>query len=139
MASSYAGLIYISLDSGATWTRANAPGDAWWLNAAASADGSKLVAVGVGGSYGDSGHAYTLQFPLPLLSLPRLSISPLSGGTGLSRLVPSSRSVLQQNPDLTTTNWTDVLVPPTLNFTNLIRSVAVSPSLGSRFYRLKQQ
>jgi hypothetical protein len=40
---------------------------------------------------------------------------------------------------LTATNWTDVPATPTLNLTNLHYEVSASPSLGSRFYRLKQQ
>jgi len=47
--------------------------------------------------------------------------------------------VLRQNFDLGSTNWTDVAMPPTLNFTNLNYQVAVSPSLGRGFYRLRQK
>jgi hypothetical protein len=64
----------------------------------------------------------------------------LSGATlGLSWLVPSTRFVLQQNSDLSSTNWVDVPTPPTLDYTNLHQRVTLTPSLGSSFYRLKQQ
>jgi hypothetical protein len=46
---------------------------------------------------------------------------------------------LQQNSDLTTTNWTDVPATPLLNFANLHYKVNITPSPGSHFYRLKQQ
>jgi hypothetical protein len=126
------------MDSGLTWTQANPPGEDSWLTVASSADGSKLVAVAASDIYGaNGGHIYTLQFPLPPPPSPRLSISPLSGNLGLYWLVPSTWFVLQQNPDLSTTNWTDLPTPPALNFTNLHYEVKVSPSPGSRFYRLK--
>jgi len=45
---------------------------------------------------------------------------------------------LQQNSDLTMTNWTDVTTTPTLNLTNLQNEMMVSsPSIGNSFYRLK--
>jgi hypothetical protein len=46
---------------------------------------------------------------------------------------------LQQTPDLTMSNWTDVSTPPMLNFTNLNYQVTESPFPASHFYRLKQQ
>jgi hypothetical protein len=64
----------------------------------------------------------------------------LSGATlGLSWLVPSTRFVLQQNSDLSSTNWVEVPTLPTLDYTNLHNRVTLTPSLGSSFYRLKQQ
>ena len=44
---------------------------------------------------------------------------------------------LQQNSDLSTTNWMDVPPPPVLNLTNLQNQVIVSPTNGNTFYRLK--
>ncbi len=44
--------------------------------------------------------------------------------------------VLQENSDLSTINWTDVTIPPTLNVTNLQNQVTVPPPAGNRFYRL---
>jgi hypothetical protein len=50
--------------------------------------------------------------------------------------VPSTSFVLQENSDLTTTNWTTVTTPPTLNLTNLQNQVMVPVPTGNRFYRL---
>ena len=44
--------------------------------------------------------------------------------------------VLQQNSDLTTTNWADVTNLPTLNLTNLKNQVILPLSGGGRYYRL---
>jgi hypothetical protein len=63
----------------------------------------------------------------------------LGDSLDISWIVPSTSFVLQQSSDLTATNWTDVPTPPALNFTNLHYEVTASPSLGNRFYRLKQQ
>jgi len=52
-------------------------------------------------------------------------------------IVPSTNFVLQQNLDLTTTNWTDVTNPPALNLTNLQNEVILTPTNNSAFYRLK--
>jgi hypothetical protein len=43
---------------------------------------------------------------------------------------------LQQNSDLGTTNWTDVAMTPTLNYTNLHYEVSVTRGGTSIFYRL---
>ena len=96
------------------------------MSAAASADGSKLVA-----SSDDS--IWILQsVPTPLLSL-----SPSGTNLGLSWTLPSTRFVLQQNSDLTTTKWTDVANAPTINLTNLQYQVSLPIGSGGRFYRLK--
>ncbi len=52
------GFVWTSADAGATWAMRKDPGDAPWSSIASSADGTKLVAVGVGTSIwtsGDSG------------------------------------------------------------------------------------
>jgi hypothetical protein len=144
VAASGAGLIVFSVDSGATWTSADAPAKAWTA-ITSSGDGSKLVAASdyldFGGGSVD-GNICTLQFPLPPLApppSPKLSMGALGQNVGVSWLVPSSGYVLQQNPDLNTTNWIDVQVSPTLNSTNLHYDVTVSPSASHEFYRLKQR
>jgi hypothetical protein len=64
----------------------------------------------------------------------------LSGATlGLSWLVPSTRFVLQQNSDVGSTNWVDVPTSPTLDYTNLHQGLTLTPSLGTSYFRLKQQ
>ncbi len=52
------GSVWTSADAGATWTERMAPGNAPWSSIASSADGTKLVAVGIGTQIwtsGDSG------------------------------------------------------------------------------------
>ena len=120
------GPIYTSADSGATWISNNAP-SANWSSVASSADGGKLVAVIKGGGI------YTSQSTLA----PLLNIAVSSNNLVCSWIVPSADFVLQQNSDLTTTNWTDVTNAPTLNLTNLQNQLILTPTNGSRFYRLK--
>jgi photosystem II stability/assembly factor-like uncharacterized protein len=137
------GEIYTSSDAGASWGLAFST-NAEWTAAAFSADGSKLVAVA--GAYSiASGQSYLIAVsPLfgtlsPASSSPSLSIGLSGRELGLSWLVPSTAYVLQQNPDLNKTNWIDMPMSPTLNFTDLNYQVTVSPSFASRFYRLRQQ
>jgi hypothetical protein len=66
-----------------------------------------------------------------------LNIAPTNGNLALSWTMPSTIFVLQQNPDLTTTNWADVTNPPVLNLTNLQDEVTLPMPAGSGFYRLK--
>jgi hypothetical protein len=129
------GPIYTSADSGLTWTITEAPVEVW-DSVACSANGSNIVASVNGGPI------YVLQFPLAAPSLatpPRLSISSSGGSLKVSWFVPSTSFSLQQNSDLTTTNWTDVPMVPAIDFTNLNYQVTVSPTNGQSFYRLKQQ
>jgi hypothetical protein len=119
-------VIYTSTDSGATWTRNNGPNANLGNAAASSADGSKLVTV-------DNGAVYTSQTtPRPLLTL-----TPSGANALLSWTVPSLDFTLQQNSDLTTTNWTDVPTAPVLNLTNLRNQVMVSPTNNAGLFRLK--
>jgi len=55
----------------------------------------------------------------------------------LSWIVPSLDFRLQQNSDLTASNWTDWAAAPNLNLTNLHYEVAVPRSSPTTFYRLK--
>jgi hypothetical protein len=120
--------IFISTDSGATWT-SNTILNLHTASVVSSADGNKLVIV----SY--IGGIYTSQaIPAPLLS-----IAPSDTNFLFSWIVPSTNFVLQQNSDLTTTNWTDVTNPPILNLTNLQYEVPLPLNNGSGFYRLATQ
>lgn len=123
------GIIYTSTNCGATWILNSFPDPSAVLwSVASSADGGKLAAgVGFGGGI------YTCQTtPAPVLN-----IIPASSNLAFSWVVPSTDFVLQQNSDLTTTNWTDVTNTPTLNLTNLQNQVILSPSGSNAFYRLK--
>jgi hypothetical protein len=119
------GPVYISTDSGGTWTPTDAPSN-FWASVASSADGNKLVAVANGGGI------YTWQsVPTPVLS-----ISGFSSGLLLSWVIPSQNFLLQQNSGLVATNWVDVPISPILNLTNLHNEVTVPTPTGTAFYRL---
>jgi hypothetical protein len=119
------GLVYTSTNSGATWVPANAPSTNW-SSIATSADGCKLVAVVNGGGI------YTWQTtPAPVLN-----ITPSAGNLVLSWTVPSMSFVLQQTPNLTGTNWTDLASAPALNYPTLQNQVTIPASAGTMFYRL---
>jgi len=122
--------IYLSSDFGASWIEASAPTKIW-SSVACSADGSKMVA----GEYDLSsykGLVYTAQ----TTPTSWLEITPSEGNLVLSWTVPSMPFVLQQNSDLSTTNWTDVTTVPTLNYVNLKYQVTIPAPLGMSFYRL---
>jgi hypothetical protein len=118
--------IYTSTDSGATWV-SNTVSKAKWTSVASSADGSKLVAAASGDS---AGRIYTWE-AAAVLDLAAagtnlvLSWPALSATTGFG---------LQQNSDLTTTDWTDVTNTPTV--TNGQNQVVLSPPASPLFYRL---
>ena len=115
--------IYTSTNSGATWMLANAPANSY--SSVASSDGTKCVAVVLNGGI------YT--------SAPDQALSTLTSSDGRmvvawSASAPGFR--LQQNSDLTTTDWTDVTSAPTV--TNLQNQLILVPApIGNNFYRLK--
>jgi hypothetical protein len=140
ISAAFTGQIFVSKDSGATWTPTGAPAQLGYrLPVVCSADAGTIVAAD------DSGDVYTLQLPTPQTSplppqrLPILNVSSSGSAITLSWLVPSSTFVLQGNSDLATTNWTDLAVSPELNFTNLNYELNVPASSGKKFYRLRQQ
>jgi hypothetical protein len=129
------GPLYASSDSGASWFQANVPAGNWSA-IALSSDGGRLVAVG------NPGPIYRLPFPtplLPMLSMPKLLLSTSGGGLRLEWLVPSAPFLLQENSDLSTSDWTDVPGTPTLNFTNLHDEAIIQPHQNRAFFRLKQR
>jgi len=129
------GRIYTSADSGLTWVANNAPHTVW-SSVASSADGRKLVAtVGVDSS-GIVGGGICISQSTPARCL---NITPQGDGFALSWIVPSADFVLQQNSDLTTTNWTDVVIPPALNLTNLQYQLTVPLTGSQQYYRLAAQ
>jgi hypothetical protein len=119
---------YTSADAGKSWTWATnvPPGLYGRAYVTCSADG-KMLAVALAGG----GIWISRTTPTPSLNL-------VTSGTNvlLSWIVPSLNFVLQQNPSLTETNWTDVPVSPVLNLTNLEQEVTV-PQAGARFFRLR--
>ena len=106
-----------------------------WTGVAISADGCKLIAAasdGAGLLQVLPGGVFTLQStPAPVLAVAR------SGGKlAFSWIVPSIHFVLQQNPDLGTTNWTDVPATPALDYSTLRNQVTIPAPAGPMFYRL---
>jgi hypothetical protein len=126
--------VYVSRDFGASWVQAGAPAGAGGP-VLCSADGSTIIVSG-------SGKVFTLRAPPPTRPVPlspRLVIARSGANLALAWLVPSSRFVLQQNPDLGPLNWVDVPDPPALDCTNLHYRMTLTPSLSRACYRLKQQ
>ncbi len=121
-------VIYTSMDSGNTWISNNVPTNNW-SSVASSAEGGKLVAVATGGGI------WTLQ----TTPTPNLNIAPASNNLLLSWVMPSTNFVLEQNSDLTTTNWTDVTNTPVLNIANLHDEVTLPLTGSNSFYRLANQ
>ena len=84
-------------------------------------------------------------FGIPLLLWVALGLSPLLHAATLTVTTNSDTGdgslrqvILQENPDLATTNWTDITNVPTLNLTNLRNEVIVPAPLSFHgFYRVK--
>jgi hypothetical protein len=92
---------------------------------ASSADGSKLVAAN---DFGDSGNGGQIYTGVPLGDMLTITHS----GNIVKVSWPNPGGVLQQNPSLSTTNWTTLGYTGTNNFiTNM--------SPGNMFYRLTGQ
>lgn len=126
VAAAAVGVIYISTNSGRSWADTGAPGTNW-SSVASSADGSRLVAVA------NRGGVWTSQStPAPVLA-----ITPSGNNTVVSWIVPSMDFRLQQNYDLTITNWTDLTNAPTLNLRSLRNEALLSATKGNYFYRLR--
>jgi hypothetical protein len=130
------GAVYTSSDWGNTWISNNIPANSipntgykWAL--AASADGGKLVAALSSETYVSD--IFTSYSP----PSPKLNLAFLNGNLAVSWLIPSTNLVLQQNSDLTSTNWCNVTNTPVLNFTNLQYQVTLPAPAGSAFFRLK--
>ena len=120
------GPIYTSSDFGVTWTSNIAP-DTFWYSVNSSADGCKKAAVVNGGGI------YIWQYS------PVLSVALCGGNVVVSWPTNAVNFVLQQNCDLTTTNWVTLTNTPTLNLTNLQDQVILSPTNSSSFFRLISQ
>lgn len=84
------------------------------------------------GTTGYQGDLYTLQFT----PTPHLNLKASGSHLAFSWTVPSTKFVVQQNADLSTTNWVTLTNVPVLNLTNLQHEVVMSPVGGSGYYRL---
>jgi hypothetical protein len=122
------GHLFLSTDSGTTWNVTNSL-HTHWSAVAVSADGTKLVAAE------NTGHIYTLHLS-PVNVSPALEILRSGANAIVSWLVPSMDFTLQQNTDLTSSNWVNVSTAPVLNMANLNNEVTVPNPLGSAYFRL---
>jgi len=73
--------------------------------------------------------------PLPDL----MAVNLTSNRMFISWLLPSINFVLQQNTDLSTTNWITLTNTPILNLTNLHQEVSLPAPETAGFYRLIAQ
>ena len=129
------GHLYLSSDSGTTWAQQTIPGVVYsyaWGCVASSADGEQSF-LGLGADdFGRPSTVYTRLSPQkPFLNLAASGLS-----LALSWIVPSTDLIVQQNSDLTTTNWVKVTNTPALNLTNLQNQVILPATNRSGFYRL---
>jgi hypothetical protein len=123
--------IYTSVNSGATWVSAHILNGALWA-ATCSADGAEML-VADDGSTSTGGGLYMLQStPKPVLRL-----NPLGTNLVVAWPVPSSWFQLQENSDVSTTNWVDVPATTKLNVATLNNEVLLSAGQANRFFRLK--
>ena len=67
---------------------------------------------------------------------PRLRLSAPGTNLMLSWPVSATNFVLQQNEDMTMTNWTTMSNTAALNYSNLQYEASFSPTSGSSFFRL---
>jgi photosystem II stability/assembly factor-like uncharacterized protein len=119
--------VLISTNSGTNWTPTLYPPTDQFRSICCSADGTRMAGV-MPFAY-DIGGIYTLQ------AGPGLNIA--LSGTNILVSWPSYATgyVLQENPDLTTMNWTDI--SPTSTVTNGQTQVTISPTNSQSFYRLR--
>jgi hypothetical protein len=89
-----------------------------WYSIVSAADGSKLVIIGG-----------------PTQSAPVLTISHPGDGVVISWPASFTNFILQQNDDLTTTNWVNDANP--VNVANGSNQVKIHQPVGNNFYRLK--
>jgi photosystem II stability/assembly factor-like uncharacterized protein len=127
------GYIYVSTNSGITWSQTDAPFKGWW-SVASSADGTKLVAAAQPGRLmSPPGGIYTAQ----ITSAPVINQRFDGNRIRISWTIPAKNFALQQSADLS--SWTDLTVTPSVNLTNLQNEVVLLPTNGSGLYRLKTQ
>jgi hypothetical protein len=88
-----------------------------------------------GGDFETAGGKFSYYLARAILTAPTLSISLTATNTAIvSWPSPSTDFTLQQNSNLSTTNW----VPPseTVNDNGTVKSIIVNPPLPNRVYRL---
>ena len=114
------GQIYTSSDAGKTWIMTMSP-ISGWSSIASSSDGTKLAALGGGYLY--------------VSAPPSLGISRTGANTIVQWPSPSWSYALEQNSDLSTTNWSRVSGTAVDDGTT--RSLEVNSSSNQLYFRLK--
>lgn len=126
--------IYTSTDSGLTWASNSVPASGW-SSVASSADGCELVAVADYSAGTNSGIWIGRTTPSP-----QLSVGLANSNLALSWLVPSANFVVQQNSDVSTTNWVPLTNAPSFDPLTLQDQVMlVPPNPSACFFRLSAQ
>lgn len=119
------GVVYLSQDFGTNWTP-TASRSKNWTALAGSADGKKWLGV----DYTEG--VYTLEAP----ASPAVSITGSGGNLVLSWPLPSGPLTVQASQDMV--DWSGITNQPTLDLTDLVYSLTVTPGGGSGFFRLGQ-
>ena len=88
-----------------------------------------------GGNYSVDGGFWSIIAAVQTPGAPLLSFTRSNSNVIVFWPLPSTGFVLQENPVINSTNWTDVGTSPTTNGPNL--QVVVTSPLGNRFYRLR--
>jgi hypothetical protein len=129
----YNGGIYTSTNSGTTWTQTSAPTNQNWWSVASSSNATKLVAVV---NYG--GGIYTGAItppPSPSLTLQFLSGYPLLSLYGTL----GNTYTVQYTTNLAVSNWTPMLIVPSLSVSPFQMIDPAGVGQPMRFYRAIQQ
>jgi photosystem II stability/assembly factor-like uncharacterized protein len=123
--------VLTSTDGGSTWSPNAVSGAENWTSGtfirplASSADGKRLVVAGFNAGI------YTWH----TTPSPELKVKLENGSLVISWLVPSTKFVLQQSPNMGNSGWTDVAILPLLDPTTL--EYQIRPNVaGTMFYRL---
>ncbi|MDB6022469.1 MAG: hypothetical protein JWQ04_2326 [Pedosphaera sp.] len=129
-ASTGPGPVFTSTNSGLNWVSNNLSG-VFWQSAAVSSDGRKLVVAGVNNVFSmNGGHIYVSP-PEVLLS------SALSNGLMVVSWPTTAAGFgLQQNTDLTGTNWVTLTNAPVI--TNGMNQIFLPTTNTNSFFRIKQ-
>lgn len=124
--------VFVSTNGGLSWITNSLPGAMrvesvpFISSMAMSSDGGMMAATI------DGGGIWLARSTEP----PRLETWSSSNNLTLSWVIPSTNFVLQQNFDLTTTDWSNVTNTPVLNLTNLQNQVTLPAPGGNAFFRL---
>jgi hypothetical protein len=99
--------------------------------------GQPGVGTASGNNYSVTGGFWALIGAVQMPGSPLLSVYVTGSNTVVvSWRSPSTGFVLQQNPNVNSTNWANVSQTPADNGTN--KSILISPPRGNLFFRLKQ-